>query len=85
MTDGRSSRLIRGETRRIHTAQEQPPSPVAPGARVAEWALPEILIPYAGSAGVKPLDPSAKGRLILSLNVAGTRKTWSGDVHFEPL
>ena len=72
-------RLIRGETRLMHSGQAQPSTPVAPGATVIEWCLPEGQI-----SKYSPDNPSSgMGRIVLTVDTVQGKKTWEGAVWFD--
>jgi len=80
---GKSTRLIRGQTRKLHSAQAQPSSPIPPGALLVESFTGEALAQFAGSYIIpKPENPSAKGRMYLSFEIDGNKYTWEGSVAF---
>lgn len=83
-TSGRSCRLIRGETRKIHTGLAQPASPIPPGASMTELFIPEGMTDNAGAWGVYPENPNRPAQVHLTFEVAGDRKVWSSDITFMP-
>jgi len=82
-SEGYSSRLIRGKTRKLHTAQAQPTSPIPPGALLSNWFTAERFAEFSNFTGtLSPDDPSGTGRFYLSFEIEGNRYTWEGSVEF---
>jgi hypothetical protein len=82
-TTGQSSRLVRGQTRLIHSGQMQPPSPIPPGATITEYCIPEAQVQYAGSLYTPPLgNPENPARMYLVFDVNGQRQPWSATIRF---
>jgi hypothetical protein len=76
-------RLIRGKTKRGNIDREQPPTPVPPGASIAEWCLPEAHaegFDAAGALQVFSLEPDVTGRMFLALESVRGPESWQGEV-----
>lgn len=74
-----AGRLIRGETRKIDVAKQQPNSPIAPNTALKEWVVPEKLAPMLD--GDATLNPEAeRGTLHLVFASDAGKETWSGAI-----
>lgn len=81
---GKSTRLIRGQTRKLHSAQIQPASPIPPGALLTESFTAEALASYASSYVQPPLEnPDGIARIYLSFEASGETYTWEGAISFD--
>lgn len=82
-TDGATrGRLLRGETRRIHDDREQPATPIAPGASLTQWCVPEALSERIEAGPVlKPATPGA-GKFYVVIETPAGKQTWVGAVTF---
>lgn len=76
-------RLIRGETRKIDTAKQQPASPIAPNTMLREWVVPEKFAPMLeGDAVLK--SELARGTLHLVFTSDAGKQTWTGSIVDAP-
>ncbi|HEX5064370.1 MAG TPA: hypothetical protein VFV99_33575, partial [Kofleriaceae bacterium] len=75
-------RLLRGETRRIDSANVQPKTPIPPGARVSQWVIPEQMTMMSGASEgpLSPMPPLAYpgARLVISVERKGKTASWTG-------
>ena len=86
---GKSSRLIRGATKVIHSAQIQPPSPIPPKAQLIELFTSEDFLnflknnPAYENVEYLPVgNPSNPGRLYITFEIDGIKEMWEGTVNF---
>lgn len=70
-------RLIRGKTRRINDASAQPASPVAPGATMIEWAVPDTMLDKWSYVEQVP-QSARRGTIRLVIQAADRKLTWEG-------
>lgn len=83
-TSGASMRLIRGHTRKFHSGQAQPPSPIPTGAKLSEFCIPEGQISLAGTYIFPRIDnPTQPGRIVLTFEVAGRKQTWEAKIWYN--
>jgi len=84
-TSGKTlGRLLRGQTKKIHSDRAQPPTPIPPGSTLSEWCVPEDHADVVGWGNPKVDNPEAAGRLILVFEFdGGQKKRWEGSVSYE--
>ena len=80
-------RLVRGQTIRIDLGRTQPASPVAPGARIIEFVVPEAIADYVPprpandqkSVQINTAQPSVSrgvGRMIIMFETRAGKELW---------
>lgn len=83
--DGKArGRLMRGRTKMIDIAKEQPDSPIPAGAVYSEIVIPEQHAWYLNKPQQESDDipvVETRGRLVLVFAVGEEREVWVGDVH----
>lgn len=85
LADGDSSRVIRGETRRMDIGRAQPKATIVPGAHVEEELIPEVFVEAIEALGDASLDAEPPGgiigaRLVIAIERGGTTRMWTGTV-----
>jgi len=81
-TAGNSMRLISGNTRRIHTGQEQADSPIPPGATLNKSFVGEAYVEHPNiRRGVG--DPNSPARIILVFKLGDSKQTYEASITFS--
>jgi hypothetical protein len=85
-TTGVANRLIRGQTRRIHSDQAQPAIPIPPNARFHDFLTLEGFVNMSDfDFSYYPLvvgDPNSKGKFYLVFEINGKKKNYIIEVNF---
>ena len=84
-TKGKSSRLIRGRTRKIHSSQVQPASPIPPNGGISELFTSEDLVEYASRTNIGVGNPNESAYLYLTFSVDNEKLIWSGKIKYEKI
>jgi len=86
-TKGNASRLIRGQTRRIHSGQSQPAAPIPPKASLNEFFVPESFAStdYPVWVNPQPGNPSNPANIYFMFQIGDEKVTWHGQVKFVKL
>jgi hypothetical protein len=83
-TVGLSSRLIRGETKKIHSDQLQPQAIIPNGATISSYFTAEMFLEYIDLyITPTPTDTTKKGKIYLSLLIGDKKEVWKGEVGFQ--
>jgi hypothetical protein len=83
MPDGESSRVIRGETRRIDIGRPQPKATIIAGAHIEEELIPEVFVDALEALASEPMtaeppDGLRGARLVLAIERGSGTKMWTG-------
>lgn len=84
-TVGKSERLIRGATRKIHSDAAQPLFSIPPKAFFNDILIPESMTEYFQTSlyfPPKPGDSNKKAKIYLVFEINGQKKTWITEITY---
>jgi len=96
-TEGKVLRLVRGQTKVMHSDTIQPNFPIPPNAKFDEILIPESAASYGGLLGspyafyglgvygLKVGNFDSKGKFYLVFEIDGQKKTWISEVKFTKI